>query len=117
MAYSEILEGRQRPLSWAPGADSSSNPSAEGFTVYIANGASARSRRAAACLEDTLAGAGRPSRGVRSAGFQVLIHTTCPAVLVEMGYLTNDREARDLQDPRVQARLAQAIVAGIECYE
>lgn len=111
------LANRYRPrLFVSVHADSSSSPTAEGFTVYIANGASAQSRRAADCLEDALTGAGRPSRGVRSAGFQVLIHTTCPAVLIEMGYLTSDREARDLRDPRVQTRLAQAIVAGIECY-
>ena len=111
------LANRYRPrLFVSVHADSSPRPAAEGFTLYIAHGASAQSRRAAQCLEDALAEAGRPSRGIRSAGFQVLIHTTCPAVLIEMGYLTHDREARELRDPRVQARLAQAIVAGIECY-
>ena len=111
------LANRYRPrLFVSVHADSSPRPAAEGFTLYIAHGASAQSRRAAQCLEDALAEAGRPGRGIRSAGFQVLIHTTCPAVLIEMGYLTHDREARELRDPRVQARLAQAIVAGIECY-
>ena len=111
------LANRHRPrLFVSVHADSSPSPTAEGFTLYIAKGASAQSRRAADCLEDALTGTGRPGRGIRSAGFQVLIHTTCPAVLIEMGYLTHDREARELRDPRVQARLAQAIVAGIECY-
>jgi N-acetylmuramoyl-L-alanine amidase len=98
-------------------ADANPNVSAEGFTLYIARGASAGSRRAAACLEDALDGLGRKNRGIRPAGFQVLIHTTCPAVLIEMGFLTHSREARELRDPRVQSQLAQAIVAGIVCYQ
>ena len=95
-------------------ADSCATPSVTGFTVYIAEGASWTSKRAAQSIADSLASLGRNSRGVRPAKYKVLINTRCPAVLVEMGYLTNYWEARQLNDTGVQARIAQAIVAGIE---
>lgn len=39
-------------------------------------------------------------------------HITCPAVLVECGFLSNGPETERLQDPAYQLRLAAAIAAG-----
>lgn len=61
--------------------------------------------------------AGRKSRGVKQAGFQVLWETAMPAVLVEIGYLSNTKEERELNDPLVQDYIASAIYRAIREYK
>lgn len=61
--------------------------------------------------------AGRKSRGVKQAGFQVLWETAMPAVLVEIGYLSNTKEERELNDPNVQEYIASAIYRAIREYK
>jgi len=97
-------------------ADSAANASADGFTVYVANSASWRSRSAGKVLADAMKGTGLSSRGVRTANFRVLVQTTCPAALVEMGYLSNRREAALLSQPVFQGRVAENIARGICAY-
>ncbi|MCY3622381.1 MAG: N-acetylmuramoyl-L-alanine amidase [Gammaproteobacteria bacterium] len=48
--------------------------------------------------------------------FQVLKSPSLPSILVETGYLSNPREARQLTDPAHQRRLARAIAGGIRDY-
>jgi N-acetylmuramoyl-L-alanine amidase len=50
-----------------------------------------------------------PSRGVKQAGFRVLVAALVPAVLIEVGFGTNVMEARYLASDRGQRALAGAI--------
>jgi N-acetylmuramoyl-L-alanine amidase len=50
-----------------------------------------------------------PSRGVKQAGFRVLVTAYMPAVLVEIGFGTNPREAAYMTEPAKQDALAKAI--------
>jgi N-acetylmuramoyl-L-alanine amidase len=50
-----------------------------------------------------------PSRGVKQAGFRVLVTAYMPAVLVEIGFGTNPREAAYISDSDKQDVLAGAI--------
>jgi N-acetylmuramoyl-L-alanine amidase len=52
-------------------------------------------------------------RGVRQAPFTVLHGTTMPAILVEVGYLTNILESKNLTREPYLKRLANAISTGI----
>jgi len=49
------------------------------------------------------------NRGVRQAGFRVLVGAYMPAVLVEMGFLSNSSEEQRLDDGRYQRQLAKAL--------
>ena len=71
---------------------------------------------AAAIEREVAVSAGATERGVRTANFWVLGGTRAPAVLVEMGFLTNPDEAARLGNPAYQRRLAQGIVAGLARY-
>jgi N-acetylmuramoyl-L-alanine amidase len=94
-------------------SDSAPNRSLEGFTVYVARAASPDSRQAAQAIYRSMSATGSDSHGIREADYRVLVQTTCPAVLVELGYLSNAADARRLQDNAFQNRLAQAITDGV----
>ena len=56
------------------------------------------------------------SRGVKPAGFEVLRWTTCPAVLVEMGFLTNDADREKLADESYRVRIARSVAEAVVNY-
>jgi N-acetylmuramoyl-L-alanine amidase len=59
---------------------------------------------------------GTRDRGVKQAPFVVLKGATMPAVLVEIGFLSNRTEAERLTSPEYQQQLAEAIAIGIEDF-
>ncbi|MBD3872978.1 MAG: N-acetylmuramoyl-L-alanine amidase [Acidobacteria bacterium] len=59
---------------------------------------------------------GSRDRGVKQAPFVVLTGATMPAILVEVGFLSNTSEARMLIQPDYQQQLAEAVAAGIEDF-
>ena len=76
-------------------------------------------------MSDTLANAiqsslinatGAQNQGVKRQTFAVLRETTSPAVLLELGFLSNPQEASRLNTSAYQETLANAIVAGIKRY-
>jgi N-acetylmuramoyl-L-alanine amidase len=50
-----------------------------------------------------------PNRGVKQAGFRVLVTAFMPSVLIEIGFGTNPAEARYLRDPKRQREIAVSI--------
>jgi N-acetylmuramoyl-L-alanine amidase len=58
-----------------------------------------------------------PNRGVKQAGFYVLGGAAMPAILVEIGFVTNPREERRLKDSRYREDIARAIFAGLAEYK
>lgn len=54
-----------------------------------------------------------PNRGIKFRGFTVLRRTSCPAALVECGFLTSPSERRLLTTSIYQDRVARAIADGI----
>jgi N-acetylmuramoyl-L-alanine amidase len=57
-----------------------------------------------------------PSRGVKQAGFSVLVHAFMPAVLVEIGFGSNAAESAYMTDPAHQGELASAIADATMAY-
>lgn len=96
--------------------DSSPKSSRRGFTMYIAHSALSSSRRAASTIARSMASTGLTSHGTQTANYHVLVGTRGPAVLIELGYLSNRREAALLRDSVFQNRLAQAIADGISDF-
>jgi N-acetylmuramoyl-L-alanine amidase len=85
-----------------------------GYTVYVSRSASQDSRIAAGLVEDAMTSTGLASRGVRGGDYIVLVNTSCPAILVECGCISNPREAGLLYDSNFQDKIAAAIANGIE---
>lgn len=59
---------------------------------------------------------GLKDRGVKQAPFKVLVGAQMPAVLVELGFLSNAEEEAQLKDASHRARLAAALVKAIVEY-
>jgi N-acetylmuramoyl-L-alanine amidase len=59
---------------------------------------------------------GISERGVKSGNFKVLRETTMPAVLLELGYLSNKGDEAQLYSNEFQDRTSAAIVASIKEY-
>jgi len=57
-----------------------------------------------------------PSRGVKQAGFLVLIGAAMPAALVEVGYLSNKDEEKLLRSSSYQAKIADALADAVVNY-
>ncbi|MBU3665788.1 MAG: N-acetylmuramoyl-L-alanine amidase [Chthoniobacterales bacterium] len=53
------------------------------------------------------------NRGVKTARFHVLRNNARPAVLVELGFLSNPTEARRIRSAGYRQRLADAVVRGV----
>jgi len=94
-------------------SDSSEKSSLRGFTIYVARSASWAARQAATAIAREMAKTGLDNQGIRQADYKVLIYTDGPAVLVELGYISNYQEAALLRDSAFQDRLAEAIAEGI----
>ncbi len=60
--------------------------------------------------------AGTGNRGIKQAPFRVLRGADMPAVLVEVGFLSNPDEAESLADPRYRQRIATALFNSLEQY-
>lgn len=64
----------------------------------------------------TSLGARIQSRGVKLAGFHVLRNTLIPAVLVEVGFLTNSHEELLLRQPDHRQKIADGVVASLVSF-
>ncbi len=59
----------------------------------------------------------RRSRGVKQAGFIVLYHASMPALLVELGYISNPQEEQFLRSEYGQSIMASAVFRSIRDYK
>ena len=59
---------------------------------------------------------GSTNRGVKNAGFTVLVKSNMISALVECGFISNESEVKNLSDSDYQEKLATGIADGIENY-
>ncbi|MEW9667418.1 N-acetylmuramoyl-L-alanine amidase [Ammoniphilus sp. 3BR4] len=59
---------------------------------------------------------GFPDRGAKKAGYYVIKNTNMPSGLIEIGFLTNAAENKQMLDPAFQKRVAQALGKAIHEY-
>ncbi len=75
------------------------------------------SSRLAYALHDKLVAALKAeNRGVKQAPFYVLAGARMPAVLLEVGFISNDAEAERLRTPAHQEKIAAAVAEGVAAW-
>jgi N-acetylmuramoyl-L-alanine amidase len=83
----------------------------------------AESREFASDVEDSLyaglerGNAGLKDRGVKKAPFVVLIGANMPSILAEISFVTNPRDAEQLQQPEYRERVAESLYRGVARYQ
>lgn len=96
-------------------ANMASSSSASGTETFYADAARSKS------LSDTIqkhlqAATGFRDRGSKQANYLVIRKTAMPAALLEIGFLSNKKEAELMTQDSFQQKVAEAIVAGIKEY-
>jgi len=61
--------------------------------------------------------AGLKDRGVKKAPFVVLIGANMPSILAEISFVTNPKDAEQLNDPEYRERVAESLYRGVARYE
>jgi N-acetylmuramoyl-L-alanine amidase len=80
------------------------------------------SREFASDVEESLYGglqrgnAGLKNRGVKKAPFVVLIGANMPSILAEISFVTNPKDAHELQQPEYRQRVAESLYKGVAKY-
>lgn len=93
--------------------NSSPLPEAQGVEAYVYRLGGRAEQLGQSIVDSVSQELGSRNRGVMRANFAVLRRTRMPAVLVELGYLTNATEALNLNSPAWQRAVAAAIFQGI----
>ena len=86
-----------------------------GAIVYYQNGET-DSRLLAEAIQEELNAIQPVKRQVRAADFYVLRNTNGPAVLVELGFISNPEDRRLMQDAAYLTKQAEAVRAGLEVF-
>lgn len=94
-------------------ADYSENFSASGPSCYVARQASSQSERIAQAVIKEFELNGIRTRGVRRANYRVLVAHPKPSTLIEVGFLSNQTEARNLNTDSYRTKIASIIADGI----
>ena len=102
-----------------------SKPSIHGVEVYYFHSKNKKAKKpyskkgrrlAHAMLNHSVTRSRAKSRGVKPSQFLVLRATRMPAVLIEGGFLTNEKERDKIKSSKYQAKLAKGIAEGIHAY-
>lgn len=93
--------------------NSAASPTARGVETYWWS-TNPKSKRAAELIHPAVVQAlGFPDRRVRSDAFYVIKETLCPAILIELGYLSSPEEEKAIAAPTYPAKAAEGIRNGV----
>ena len=93
-------------------ANSFSDPTAHGVETYAFQSGGKGQNIAQAIQNDLVATTGLTSRGVKFGNLHVLKYTNCPAVLVEIGFISNPAEEALMKSDAWDEKVASAICKG-----
>ncbi len=96
--------------------NASTSPAAAGFEQYVYSLGGEAEALADSIARQFVPRLGSIDRGVFAQNFSVLRNTSMPAVLVELGYLSNPTEALNLGSTAWRGEAARAVADGIAAY-
>lgn len=116
-ARSDVANNNHADIFISVHINSFNSPNAIGIATYYYD-KTAYDTRLATDIQNQIAG--EPgfggSRGIQFGNLYVLRHTTMPAVLVELGFISNPTEESLMRQPSVQQDFARRITQGVLNY-
>ncbi|MBI2900761.1 MAG: N-acetylmuramoyl-L-alanine amidase [Planctomycetes bacterium] len=98
-------------VNWVP------SPDPRGFEIWVRKGDRGSRDLAASVRAELNRAAGTEDRGIKDdRALYVLRNTSCPAALVEVGFISNVAEESRLCDPAHRQRLAVALAEAVKKY-
>lgn len=97
-------------------ANSFTNPLVNGVGTYYFPKSEYDAVLAERIQRELAANSGLEDKGIRTANFFVVKRTWMPAVLLELGFLSNPQEEKLLITPAMQQRMAKGIVRGLDGF-
>lgn len=92
--------------------DSFSDPNAHGTTSYALSSGGKGEQIAKGIQSELVAATGLTDRGVKYANYWVLKQTDCPAVLIEIGFISNPAEEALMKSDAWDEKIASAACRG-----
>lgn len=90
---------------------------ANGTETYYKNNGIADSEKLAKSIQDTIClYLNTRNRGIYPSNLEILKNTDMPAALVEVGFITNEKDTKNLKNEKYQNKMAQGIAQGILRY-
>ncbi len=89
-----------------------SHTSARGVETYAYKPGGQGEKIASSIQAELVRSTRSKDRGIKFANYYVLKYTLCPAVLAEVGFITNPEEESSLKQAEYKAKIAQAIGLG-----
>lgn len=93
--------------------NSVADPTAKGIETYCYKFGGAGEQLARAVQKELIAATGLTDRGVKEGNLHVIRETKCPAILVEVGFISNPKEEGLLKNESFKEKVAQAIFVGL----
>jgi N-acetylmuramoyl-L-alanine amidase len=111
-----ILNNTKCDIAVSIHTNSFSKPEPNYITTFI-QGVGGQAEKIAKCVQPRLVQAsGWPDGGIRVANLQMTRETKMPAILVELGFISNPEQEKQLVQPEFQKKLASAIASGLLDY-
>lgn len=111
----EMIEESDADLFVSIHANASPKSQRRGIECYY-SAQSEHGKMLALAIQSQLSTIALVSQNAKSADYFVLRRNKIPAILIEVGYITNPEERVTLQSPAYQRKLAEVISCGIENY-
>ena len=96
--------------------NAATNREASYVSTFVFSSQSKAAKLAGYIQDELVRATGWPDGEIRERRFAILRRTVMPAVLAEMGFISNPAQEKLLAQPDFQKQLAQAIAAGIGQY-
>lgn len=94
--------------------NSSENKRAYGAETWYYEGSTAGRELATKIQREIIAATGAHDRGIKAGSFYVLKHSQAPAVLIEVGFISNDIEGPKLFTSEYQSKLVTAVASALD---